>query len=766
MADPPPPPSLGPLGLDYLSWYASAGEYGAGSRSGPAQVLTAQVLQGCVVVAVSLWLAFLVHLLATTSSNYFSPTLASMSLKWRIGSNVAGVTLLAFANGAPDVFSSISGLVRTGSAAISVGELFGGALFISTMVVSAIAIRSPVPISLSPVDFSRDAAFLLIAVTALAYAGLVVHAMTLVTSAGFLAIYLLYIGCVLSTPWWMRKLGAIIPRADAGSRDSNNECSSSSRDSGGGCSIDAAESALPLPLQGRLQTAFWFADAADGPAAAQATLTTPPAEATRAPPPAPAGGYKFLILDDPDVEGDAENGKGGHVGSDDGEINLSGLSAVFSGALIEDYVNVPRRAGSSAAEDAPRRMPSLVPSLLAASTRAPATPPLSARFEMSTQWALENSNSPLAEALLRENDDGPSSAADADTDADGVQATAGVAATGAQQRGRFLRYLLQLMLRRRHHTAGDYGRIPAPRGPCWLPRRVVSVLEYPFSVARDVTVPTVDPELWYKPYAIMQPLIAPFFLLGMSGHLHIPSFYSASATTSTTASATASASGPSSAAEVALLVAGAAGALWVALFTHTSKPPPVSDPVVTCSIGADGNYDGGNSGGSHRHHRHFVTTWLVLAFAVCIAWIYLFAAEIVCCLTAVGAMVHLPPSFLGLTVLAWGNSASDLFANLAVAKRGLGEMAVAGCYGGPVFNVLVGIGASFGCICLRRYPTPFDLALDTSAIVSVAFLYVSLLSTLVLVAGPCQFRLRPELGYYLVSLYLVYTAVQVGVLCL
>ena len=54
-------------------------------------------------------------------------------------------------------------------------------------------------------------------------------------------------------------------------------------------------------------------------------------------------------------------------------------------------------------------------------------------------------------------------------------------------------------------------------------------------------------------------------------------------------------------------------------------------------------------------------------------------------------MLNIPSYFLGLTVLAWGNSASDLFANLAVARRGLGEMAVAGCYGGPVFNILVGM---------------------------------------------------------------------------
>ena len=222
---------LGPLGLDYLSWYHHFSE-----NSDP----TLASLKYGVVLMISLWLWFLVHLLATTASDYFSPTLASISLKGRIGSNLAGVTLLAFANGAPDVFSSISGILRTNSADISIGELFGGALFISTMVISAVAILSPTHIQLSPLDFTRDLLFLILAVTALAYAGLVVHAMTLVTAGWFLCMYLVYIGSVLLSPWWLRR------------------CGGSSRNSTGDNDDGVKSSDLPHPLQERLQTAFWF----------------------------------------------------------------------------------------------------------------------------------------------------------------------------------------------------------------------------------------------------------------------------------------------------------------------------------------------------------------------------------------------------------------------------------------------------------------------------------------------------------------------------
>lgn len=44
---------------------------------------------------------------------------------------------------------------------------------------------------------------------------------------------------------------------------------------------------------------------------------------------------------------------------------------------------------------------------------------------------------------------------------------------------------------------------------------------------------------------------------------------------------------------------------------------------------------------------------------------------------------------LGLTVLAWGNSVGDMSTNLAMARKGLANMAMTACYAGPVFNLLV-----------------------------------------------------------------------------
>ena len=52
----------------------------------------------------------------------------------------------------------------------------------------------------------------------------------------------------------------------------------------------------------------------------------------------------------------------------------------------------------------------------------------------------------------------------------------------------------------------------------------------------------------------------------------------------------------------------------------------------------------------------------------------------------------LPKTFFGLTILAWGNSLADMGADVAMTKKGFGEMAITGTQAGAVFNVLVGLG--------------------------------------------------------------------------
>jgi sodium/potassium/calcium exchanger 6 len=148
-------------------------------------------------------------------------------------------------------------------------------------------------------------------------------------------------------------------------------------------------------------------------------------------------------------------------------------------------------------------------------------------------------------------------------------------------------------------------------------------------------------------------------------------------------------------------------------------------------------------------------------FVMCSAWIYTIAGELVAVIEALGTLWGLPSSLLGLTLLAWGNSVGDLITNIAVARAGLSDMAVAGCFAGPTFNLLVGLGLSFLWKCLHG--GSFELRLDQRSYVSLAFLYLGL-SVNLFVAYFTGFRLNRPLAYALIGLYILCTLLQISLL--
>ena len=82
------------------------------------------------------------------------------------------------------------------------------------------------------------------------------------------------------------------------------------------------------------------------------------------------------------------------------------------------------------------------------------------------------------------------------------------------------------------------------------------------------------------------------------------------------------------------------------------------------------------------------------SFFMSMCWIYILCEEIVTILEIFGIITGLPSSFLGLTILSWGNSIGDYFASISISRRGFGEMAITGCMAGPVFNLMLGLGGT------------------------------------------------------------------------
>lgn len=81
-----------------------------------------------------------------------------------------------------------------------------------------------------------------------------------------------------------------------------------------------------------------------------------------------------------------------------------------------------------------------------------------------------------------------------------------------------------------------------------------------------------------------------------------------------------------------------------------------------------------------------------ITFVTSIFWIALLAKFLVDWASSVACVLHVPDIIVGLTVLAAGTSLPDTLSSVIVARKGLGDMAVANAIGSNVFNVLFGLG--------------------------------------------------------------------------
>ncbi|KAL6709611.1 hypothetical protein ACN47E_001039 [Coniothyrium glycines] len=162
-----------------------------------------------------------------------------------------------------------------------------------------------------------------------------------------------------------------------------------------------------------------------------------------------------------------------------------------------------------------------------------------------------------------------------------------------------------------------------------------------------------------------------------------------------------------------------------------------------------------------------------LGFVVAIAWISTIANEVVGVLRTLGVILNMSDAILGLTIFAVGNSLGDLVADITVARLGFPIMALSACFGGPMLNILLGVGLS-GCYMIitkgehrhEKHPDqsvhfrPYHIAVSTTLVISGATLLATLAG--LLVAVPMRrWKMDKVVGWGLVVLWMASTFANV-----
>ncbi|KAJ1659700.1 hypothetical protein IWQ61_001253 [Dispira simplex] len=140
-----------------------------------------------------------------------------------------------------------------------------------------------------------------------------------------------------------------------------------------------------------------------------------------------------------------------------------------------------------------------------------------------------------------------------------------------------------------------------------------------------------------------------------------------------------------------------------------------------------------------------------VGFVTGISWVYLIADEVVALLQSLGVILHISDGILGLTILALGNSLGDFMTNLTIAKMGLPAMALSACFGGPMLNILLGIGLSATTITSTTHKN-YDLPVSNTVFVSSMGVIVSMIIMLFWVPFH-GYRMTQGLGIMLIIIY-------------
>jgi len=647
-----------------------------------------------------LWLLALFYMLSESAEAHFCPMLSEISSTLRMSPDLAGITILAFGNGGPDVFSSIAA-IQADNFEILMGAMLGAGCFITHVVVGSVGVIGK-SAKVRAFPFVRDVLFYLVGlafVFVLLWDGMV----RLWESVCFLVYYILYVLFATIVHIWNTKRGRAIVVSAKSDEDDKHQ-----HQSPNGAQRQSSETSplLAPPDVGRPRSSSVHVSEVVPVIAAVPVPQLPPADAP---------------------SGSVNRGRS--------------VSQPAAPAVIVAHASTTQKAAATSAAEVEKEdekeeeaeEPVLVYPSAAASINAEGpVPPLRPVITIAPPKSTKPTKPLTASAAAT------AAAAVVVPVSDVLRTMPAIGGYGQQQQQwprRYdsmdrLHYRQMMMLRHGLlRVVQDWRESPLPaidegeeaekpttllgryraftewdeKGWFW---KIVFCVMWPFSTAMHLTVPHADVEAYNKWLLAVALSLSPavgFFAMGQWQYLI---------------------AGKIPAVVVAIAITTLFG-IAVAVFAPRNGVPRKLQFVIA-----------------------------LYSFVVAMMWMYLVAQEAVSLLQSFSVMLSLSPTIVGLTVLSWGNCIGDLVADLTVTRQGYPDMAIAATYAGPLFNMLIGIGIGATLLCAR---TGTSYPVHISDVMVIDFGYISCALIFSLVFLPLRrFVVDRVLGAVLLGGYLIF----------
>ncbi|KAI0077900.1 hypothetical protein K474DRAFT_1661136 [Panus rudis PR-1116 ss-1] len=690
-----------------------------------------------------LWLAFLFSTLGISASDFFCHNLGTLAQLLGLDENVAGVTFLAFGNGSPDVFATFSAM-KNDSGGLAIGELLGAASFVTTVVVGSMCIIKP--FRADPGPFLRDVGFFTVAIIVL----LVVlwdSQITAMEAASLVVMYVFYVTVVVVGSWWERRRERK-RQLEAMLRDEYREEVAPYQDE-----PESSPTTQGASTSGSLlQLPYTRSRAISAPQPHRPNLELPERPQTRSPSPnstiskhhrhsshsshyshmpsfSLVGALEFRDL----VSKMQRHASGPSLDMFDSPISpYPGGHYSYHGTLRGSRPHTPQGHDHE-------RDPFDLIDTLPLHERSPPHGQGDPLIEISSE--TENEESPVPPIAITHTPASPTEASDA--------------ASSITEQVYGPPQLLSKRQRIWHVIVHSYHVLfPSLQGfrQKSLPGKIAGLFAAPAIMALTLTLPVVvtdfdncgeheekhlrvqeddsarliefeeegvqralvaeeeiekenEEKLKFNKWLMaVQCILGPLFCVSIlfDGTEHEPWL---------------------------LLAAGVSGttlAILVAVFAKDGTSP--GSRLVRCTMG----------------------------FIVAVVWIMAIADEVVEVLKTFGLIFGLSDAIIGITIFAMGNSLADLVANMSVAVFAP-VMGFSACFGGPMLNILLGIGIS-GSYIIRQTGEPYHMHFSTTLVVTATGLLALLVVTLLFV---------PYNGYFLprtwgFALIAAYTALMIA----